>query len=314
MWFLNKPKAALCFIISYDHVLQQEELWREWIEPNMDILNIYFHCKLSDAVKTPFVSKYTIPSEFTAETTYADVTPAYMASMFYARSHDVNNQWFCMLTDSCVPILSPLAFRKLFLAHYGKSIIRVRAPYWNIYKHTRGNLNKLPKHLQLTNDPWFIFSRYHVNLTEQFLSSFHKVYNIINGGGIANESLFAIVLQTYNQVNHPKTHLNEVSTIADWSRMASATSPFMFKNKEVMKEMHIIQKLMQQTPEAMFLRKVHFSFPKESLKLLWKMERTKDKEKEKEQQQEKETQMVFWGIFGGCCCCLGILVYFSLFV
>ena len=38
-------KIALCFIISYDHILNKEHIWRKWIEPNKDIINVYFYYK-----------------------------------------------------------------------------------------------------------------------------------------------------------------------------------------------------------------------------------------------------------------------------
>ena len=38
-------KVALCFIISYEHVLQKEHYWINWIEQNKDLFNIYFHYK-----------------------------------------------------------------------------------------------------------------------------------------------------------------------------------------------------------------------------------------------------------------------------
>ena len=42
-------KIALCFIISYDHILNKEDIWKEWIEFNKDIINVYFYyIKLKD--------------------------------------------------------------------------------------------------------------------------------------------------------------------------------------------------------------------------------------------------------------------------
>ena len=38
-------KVALCFIISYEHILNKEQLWIDWIKPNQDIINVYFHYK-----------------------------------------------------------------------------------------------------------------------------------------------------------------------------------------------------------------------------------------------------------------------------
>jgi protoheme ferro-lyase len=38
-------KTALCFLISYEHILNKEQLWIDWIKPNQDIINVYFHYK-----------------------------------------------------------------------------------------------------------------------------------------------------------------------------------------------------------------------------------------------------------------------------
>ena len=38
-------KVALCFIISYDHILNKEHIWRKWIDYNKDIINVYFYYK-----------------------------------------------------------------------------------------------------------------------------------------------------------------------------------------------------------------------------------------------------------------------------
>ena len=45
-------KIALCFIINYDHILNKEDIWREWIEPNKDIINVYFYYKDFNKIKS----------------------------------------------------------------------------------------------------------------------------------------------------------------------------------------------------------------------------------------------------------------------
>ena len=47
-------KVALCFIISYQHILNKEQLWIDWIKPNKDIINIYFHYKMD---RSKFIRK-----------------------------------------------------------------------------------------------------------------------------------------------------------------------------------------------------------------------------------------------------------------
>ena len=34
-------KVALCFIINYDHILNNVHIWRKWIDHNNDIINVY---------------------------------------------------------------------------------------------------------------------------------------------------------------------------------------------------------------------------------------------------------------------------------
>ena len=107
-------KVALCFIISYQHILNKEQLWINWIKENQDIINVYFHYKDFNKIQSPWIKMHTIPPDLVHPTTYYNVVPAYMALLSYAFHHDLNNKWFCLLTDSCVPIISPVKFRKLF--------------------------------------------------------------------------------------------------------------------------------------------------------------------------------------------------------
>ena len=77
-------KVALCFIISYEHILQKEQLWIDWIKPNQDIINIYFHYKSISMIKSPWIKMYTMPPNLIAKTSYYDVVPAYMSILSYA--------------------------------------------------------------------------------------------------------------------------------------------------------------------------------------------------------------------------------------
>ena len=107
-------KIALCFIISYDHILNKEDIWKEWIEFNKDIINVYFYYKDYKKIKSNWIREHAIPLKYIHETNYYHVIPAYLSVMSFALSHDIANNWFCMLTDSCCPIISPKRFRYLF--------------------------------------------------------------------------------------------------------------------------------------------------------------------------------------------------------
>lgn len=257
-------KVALCFIISYQHVLHKEQLWIDWIKPNQDILNIYFHYTDINLIKSPWIKMYSIPPKYVHNTTYYNVVPAYMSLLSYAFNHDTENLWFCMLTETCVPIISPAKFRQMFFEHYQASIFKWKPAYWNINIHRRANLRLLTKEYWLANDPWFTMSRAHVQKCILFMVGKHGIYKQINEGGLANESIFAVMLQTFKELTNPQTLINECSTVADWTRMSNPTSPYNFKDADDT-NINIIKNLLKENKYTMFLRKVDKTFPNETL-------------------------------------------------
>jgi len=201
------------------------------------------------------------------ETSYYNVVPAYISTMTYAYEHDKENVWFCMLTDSCAPIISPEKFREMFFDHFQASIMSCKPAYWDIKLHRRANLRLLSKEYWLANDPWFTLCRNHVQKCLLFLTMKTKIYNQINKGGLANESMFAIILQTFGELTNPQRLINEASSLADWKRMSSPTSPYVFKEGTT-ENIEIISDLLKKNKYAMFLRKVDKSFPDSVLKEL----------------------------------------------
>jgi hypothetical protein len=261
-------KVALCFIISYEHILNKEDIWREWIEPNKDIINVYFYYKDLKKIKSQWIAEHTIPPNFIYETSYYHVVPAYLSIMKFAIQHDTYNSWFCMLTDSCCPIISPKKFRHLFYNYYDKSIMSWKEAWWNKDFHKRANLSKLPKELHLANDPWFTLKRENVVQVLNFINKQQEVTKLICSGGLANESLFAIILYGYKQLknnNNKSPVISAVTHITDWSRMASATSPHLFKDANE-KDIQFIDSELAKNKYAMFIRKISPEFPNEILR------------------------------------------------
>ena len=258
-------KVALCFIISYSHFLNKEQFWIDWIKPNQDIINIYFHYKDINQITSPWIKLYTIPPKFTHKTSYYNVVPAYMSLLSYAFEHDKDNLWFCLLTDSCIPIISPEKFRKLFFDHYQASIIKCKPSYWDISLHRRANLRLFASEYWLANDPWFTLCRKHVHFCILFITLKNKMYKKINEGGLANESIFAIILQTFKELTNPYRLINDSSTIADWTKMSSPTSPNIFREYNDENKKLIID-LLKENKFAIFLRKVDRSFPDSAIK------------------------------------------------
>jgi len=258
-------KIALCFIISYEHILNKEQIWREWIEPNKDIINIYFYYKDFNKIKSQWIIDHTIPPNLICETSYYHVIPAYMTVMNFALTHDKSNQWFCLLTDSCCPIISPRKFKYLFYENYDKSIMSWRKAWWNINFHKRANLAQLPKEYHLGNDPWFTLKRENVYHIINFMNKNKELTKLICSGGLANESLFSIILCACKQLELNGPVISAVTHLTDWDRMSSFTSPHIFKELTNY-DIKFIETGLEKNKYAMFIRKIAPEFPDEILK------------------------------------------------
>ena len=250
-------KVALCFIISYEHELNKEEIWREWIDYNKDIINIYFHYKDYSKIKSEWIKKYVIPDKFIAKTSYYHVIPAYMSLLSYAYLCNKENKWFCILTDSCVPIISPSEFRSLFFENYQRTIMSWKYAWWDVEFHKRANLRLLPKEFRLGHEPWFVIDRNNLEIVINYQKKFFKNFKLICDGGLANESLFAIIFKYYKKLDWV---INETTTLTNWEKMSSPTSPYVFKNGDD-EELKFIDDFFTKNNYVMFMRKVHKDFP-----------------------------------------------------
>jgi Core-2/I-Branching enzyme len=261
-------KIALCFIINYEHILNKEEIWREWIEPNKDIINIYFYYKDFKKIKSKWIMEHTIPPSYIHETSYYHVIPAYISILQFAMQHDTQNKWFCMLTDSCCPIISPKKFRYLFYENHNSSLFSWKPAWWNPHFHQRGNLAKLPKELWLANDPWFILTIENIRQIIHFINNQQTITQTICSGGLANETLFAVIFKLYKELDDPtkKSHIHCVSThIADWNRRSSPTSPHLFKDADET-DIKFIESELERNKYSIFIRKIAPEFPDDILR------------------------------------------------
>lgn len=257
-------KIALCFIISYEHILNKEDIWKEWIEYNKDIINVYFYYKDIKKIKSPWILKHTIPPSYIYDTSYYHVVPAYLSIMKFAFNNDEQNQWFCMLTESCCPIISPKKFRYMFYKNYMKSVISYKNAWWNIKFHKRANLYKLPVELHLANDPWFIMKREHVKMSIDFSKNYLEILKIVCAGGLANESIFAIILKTYNQIDKNNI-ICEPTHICDWFKTTNSTSPHLFKYADEY-DIKVIDHSLKKYKNPIFIRKIDREFPDQILR------------------------------------------------
>ena len=266
-------KIALCFLIN--NKINKEDVWKKWIDQNKDIINVYIHYKNYPSIQSEWIKKRCIPFKSTVRTSYYHVVPAYMALLSFSIKHDVENQWFCFLSESCVPIISPEEFRHLFNRHNHQSILQWSEAWWNIDFHKRANLSFLTKQFHLGHTPWFVLTKTDAINCLLYKQAKKNVYSIICKGGLANESIFAIILKTFNRLDGSgddgggENVINEPSTLIDWSRMTSSTSPYVFKYENDIRttdnNINWIIGEKKKNKYAIFLRKVDSSFPDDVL-------------------------------------------------
>jgi hypothetical protein len=140
-----------------------------------------------------------------------------------------------------------------------------RKAWWNCKFHKRANLEYLPEELRLANDPWFILKREHIYYINNFTyyKTTNKIFKTVCSGGLANESLFAIILYVYKQINDKNINNNVISAVThatDWSRMESSTSPHLFKNVNEL-DIKFIDNIFNEHKYVSFIRKISPEFP-----------------------------------------------------
>jgi hypothetical protein len=257
-------KVSLCFLISGKQNVNKEQLWIKWLSENKDLFNIYFHYKDYNTISSLWIKKHALPQNYIVETSYYHVVPAYMSLLNYALKLDKENQWFIFLTESCVPIISPLKFKELFLSFYDCSILNWRKPWWNVNFCKRANLKHIPQEFHFGHDPYFLLKREDAESLIKEISLNPQIFNIykkVCQGAIANESVFAILFYILKKLE-TKYLINASTHATDWSRPTSPTSPHVFSSiTDHNKDQQFICKFLETNKYTMFLRKVGPDFP-----------------------------------------------------
>jgi hypothetical protein len=91
-----------------------------------------------------------------------------------------------------------------------------------------------------------------------------ELLKTICDGGLANESLFAIILYYFGQLNSDNI-IPAVTHITDWTRMTSSTSPHLFKDAND-KDILFIDNELKKNKYAIFIRKMSPEFPDDLIK------------------------------------------------
>jgi hypothetical protein len=88
----------------------------------------------------------------------------------------------------------------------------------------------------------------------------NDLYQLICKGGLANESIFAIMLETYLELGVLAKHkiINSSSTLCNWDKMSTPTSPYLFDHGTQYDVDYIKNHI---TADTIFIRKISPNFP-----------------------------------------------------
>jgi hypothetical protein len=153
----------------------------------------------------------------------------------------------------------------MFFNYYNKTLLSWKRAWWNIRFHKRANLQYLPSELHLGNDPWFIMKRENVLQTMQFVKTQQPIVKTVCDGGLANESLFAIIMCACKELESNGSVISAVTHLTDWARMSSFTSPHTFKDANSV-DIKFIDTELEKNKYALFIRKMAPEFPDDILR------------------------------------------------
>ncbi len=263
--------VALGFLLAYDQTLHKEALWRDWVERSHGHCVPYFHCASPRPSPSAWVEAHRLPFHESVNTSYFHVVQAYVRLMQHALRNPAH-QWVCFVTDACVPVVSPATLRQRLSEHGGKSLFGWRRAWWDIRVHTRANLAKLPPAYHLGHEPWFVLSRADAEAVLTFVRTQSDLVDLIDRGGLANETLFAVALAQQGKLAGVA---NVVSTATDWTRRSSATSPHVFVHtggRDIVadrQEVELLARTVRNHPACLFVRKIDASFPDSEVRRWW---------------------------------------------
>jgi hypothetical protein len=107
--------------------------------------------------------------------------------------------------------------------------------------------------------------RENVLQTLHFIKTQQNIVKTVCDGGLANESLFAIIMFAHKQMEANGSVISAVTHLTDWNRMSSFTSPHTFKDANNA-DIKFIDTELDKNKYAMFIRKMAPEFPDDILK------------------------------------------------
>ena len=227
---INQEKKIAFLFLSYDQ-LPLEPIWRRFFEgkdKSNDLAHytIYNHPSpnftfpatsffYGKEVKNRVITKWAEWSLVTAE-----------VSLLTAALEDPLNEWFCLISDSCIPLVSFKRWREAFIPE-SRSVINA-CPY----DPTEMSIRRWKSHLGSDRSYWrksgqfFVLTRKHAMIIVEEASRLHSRW--LNASA-PDETFMASVIASYRLEN--ETTCSDGFTTAKW--IGNQRRPYAYGRKEI---------------------------------------------------------------------------------
>lgn len=260
--------VTFCFLVTTD--LVKEHIWREWFDQLQQLqfkFKIIVHCSPSnvDNVKSDWLKLHFIPNKRTRDTAWGWVLKS-MMSMYEHAIDTCPAAWYTLHSETCVPMVSPETFIRIFNEHKQHTFVSHRRAWWNILKVRRANLHLLPSDMHVAHSQWCIFC--HEDLSQLVKMSkldehIKNALSVLAGGHAAEESYAAALL---GSINDMKNVINQPTTLVDWNRSLNGNNPHVFIEWTDADETIVNDLRKTNANTFMFMRKIGPTFPDEILR------------------------------------------------
>jgi hypothetical protein len=243
-------KIALCFL-TIDN-LSQPELWSRIINKNKDKLNVYIHNKVDFVDEEYGLHNYCIKNRIETEWGKKTLVQATLNLFRTAFTHDNNNEFFILLSDTCIPLynfdyiyktINNINTNIIYSDDLENSIHNnnLHDPFFFNAKHINRFKNLVNPYffkIYLKHSQWVLLKRN----TAYFFINKNFLYNYKYSFFAVDEHYFANICNKYKF-----NYLNQRITFVNW-RKNNKPETYYFLNNDIVEEI--------KKTECLFMRKV----------------------------------------------------------
>ena len=204
-------KIALCFL-TYDD-LSKPNIWKKFVETSGDRYTVYIHNKTQFVDKHDFSGNHLIPGRISTRYAHISLVKATLL-LFKEALKEKENEYFILLSNSCIPLLNNREIYKIILEKKQNIISSYPANPERFL--TFKNKNLIDKSMFMKQNQWFLCNR----KTAEFFVENDHTEDYGDQFRVPDEHYFTNIVTKYGI-----PFANELITFVNWSWRKDAPRP-----------------------------------------------------------------------------------------